>query len=87
MNPLSNSPVRRGGETTNRAEVRRLLHAWPVVLRLSTDPWAKAFAASVWQKAGDDPRWMPSFRQLSTMRAMVREIGAQSDDEVTLIED
>ena len=69
-----------------RGELRRLLDAWPIVLRLATDPFAKEFAGSIWKQAGDNPRWMPSAKQLALMRRMVREIDAQTDDEVTLIE-
>lgn len=70
-----------------RAEVRRVLDAWPNILRLATDPWAKEFAYSVWKQAGNNQRWMPSAKQFATMRVMVRQVDVQSDDEVVLIED
>ena len=61
--------------------------SWPLVLRLATDPWAKEFVDSVWKSAGNDDRWMPSLKQLSIMRAMVRQAEAQREDDVVLIED
>lgn len=70
-----------------RAGVRQLLNAWPLVLRLATDPLAKEFADSVWKQAGNDERWMPSRKQLSIMRTMVRQAEAQREDDVVLIED
>jgi hypothetical protein len=87
MSAQARRPSDRSAEVSEREEVRRLLHVWPSVLRLATDPWAQSFAASIWRKAGDDPRWMPTHRQRSIMRAMVRQISAQSDDEVVLIEE
>lgn len=76
----------RSAVKSARSEIRRLLYVWPSVLRLATDPWAQSFAASIWRKAGDDPRWMPTHRQLSIMRAMVRQVSVQSNDEVVLID-
>ena len=64
-------------------EIRRMMDAWPNVLRVVTDPWAREFAASVWEKAGD-PRWMPSGRQLGVMRAMLRELDKTGDDPVLI---
>ena len=69
----------------SRRELRRMLDTWPTVLRLATDPWAKEFAASIWRQSGQ-PAWMPTKRQLQTMRAMLRQLPPEGDDEIILIE-
>lgn len=55
------------------ADLRALMEAWPRVLRRATDPWAQAFAASVWERCAD-PRWQPTLKQARIMRQMVREL-------------
>lgn len=58
-----------------RTDLRALMEAWPRVLRLASDPWAQAFAASVWERSAD-PRWQPTLKQARIMRQMVRELPA-----------
>ena len=64
-------------------EIRLMMDAWPNVLRVVTDPWAREFAASVWEKAGN-PRWVPTGRQLGVMRAMLRQLAATEDGPVLI---
>jgi hypothetical protein len=60
-------------------DLRLMMDAWPKVLRVASDPWAKEFAASIWEKAGN-PRWVPTGRQLHVMRAMLRQLSENEDD-------
>lgn len=55
------------------SELRRMLHLWPHVLRVATDPFAKEFAASIWAQSGHKG-WRPSLKQGQVMRAMIREL-------------
>lgn len=67
------------------SELRAMMDVWPKVLRQATDPWAKEFAASIWRQSGC-PGWMPTNRQLQTMRIMLRQLLSEDEEEITLIE-
>lgn len=69
----------------SRSELRTMMGVWPKVLRQATDPWAKDFAASIWRQSGY-PGWIPTNRQLQTMRVMLRQLLTEDEGEITLIE-
>lgn len=72
---------------TGDPEVDRLLFSWPRVIA-SASGWSRGFALDI-QRDRKRHGWMPSARQLATMRRLVADLpitAADDQDDVLLIE-
>ena len=56
----------------DRAELRKMMKAWPFIMRQVTDPWALRFVSTIWEKSAD-PFWRPTLKQSHYIRLFLRE--------------
>ena len=68
----------------DRHELNRVMSLWPKIMREVSNPWAKRFAADVWERHSD-PRWLPTPNQIHFIRLFYIECIAR-DEEIILVE-
>lgn len=66
---------RKKQERMTRADLKRYLLVWPIVMREVTDDWAKEFSLSIWRQSGE-PKWLPTLKQSRVIRRLAREVAA-----------
>lgn len=64
---------RNKAERMTRADLKRYLLIWPIVMRETTDDWAKEFALSIWRQSGE-PQWLPTLKQSQVIRRLARDV-------------